>query len=75
MEKHNIEKFVALRDKNPSLSMGVALGGWGEGGRKYSQMVSDPAKRCSFINSVTGDISSLSTMKHHSLHENICVII
>lgn len=53
VEKENFKKFVSLREKNPSLSLGVAVGGWGEGGRKYSQMASDPARRCSFINSVT----------------------
>lgn len=51
---NNMKRFVGLRRKNPRLSFGLGLGGWGEGGAKYSQMVSDPAKRCTFIKSVIG---------------------
>jgi chitinase len=53
VDQGNFQKFVSLREKNPNLKLTVAVGGWGEGGRKYSQMVSVPERRCSFINSVT----------------------
>lgn len=47
-------KFVALKDKYPHLITMLAVGGWGEGGRKYSQMASVPARRQSFVSSVVG---------------------
>jgi len=55
VDKGNFEKFVALTEKNPKLKLLVAVGGWGEGGRKYSTMAGSPQKRCSFINSVVGE--------------------
>lgn len=45
-------KFVALKEKYPHLKPMLAVGGWGEGGRKYSQMSSVPARRQSFVSSV-----------------------
>ena len=45
---------MRLRDNHPDLKVMLAVGGWGEGGRKYSQMAMDPAKRESFVRSVVG---------------------
>jgi len=46
-------KFVALKDKFPNKpKMMLAVGGWGEGGKKYSQMASMPSRRQSFVSSV-----------------------
>lgn len=34
----------------------LAIGGWGEGGKKYSQMAGVPARRTSLINSVIREL-------------------
>lgn len=54
MENDGFKNFVALKDKYPGLHVSVAVGGWGEGGRKYSEMVSVKARRDTFIKSVVG---------------------
>jgi len=46
------ERFVSLRNKWPHLKILLAVGGWAEGGQKYSDMVSEPFKREIFIRSV-----------------------
>ncbi|XP_054734985.1 endochitinase-like [Anastrepha obliqua] len=45
-------KFTELRQTNPNLTMQVTLGGWNEGGLKYSQMVAVAERRQSFISSL-----------------------
>ncbi|EFN87139.1 Endochitinase [Harpegnathos saltator] len=52
VDKGGFKDFVALKHKHPHLKTLVAIGGWAEGGRKYSAMVSDPAKRNSLINGI-----------------------
>lgn len=52
VEQGGYEKFVSLKDKYPHLVTMLAVGGWGEGGKKYSQMASVPARRQSFVSSV-----------------------
>lgn len=59
VEKCGFSKFVALKKKQPSLKTQVAIGGWGEGGKKYSQMVSDKSKRDSLISSAVGKHNSI----------------
>ena len=54
VEKGGYKKFVSLKDKYPHLVTMLAVGGWGEGGKKYSQMASVPARRQSFVSSVVG---------------------
>ncbi|XP_054734998.1 endochitinase-like [Anastrepha obliqua] len=62
VEKGNFRKFTQLRQKNPNLTMQVSVGGWGEGGWKYSQMVAEPERRQSFINSL------VKFMKEYDFH-------
>lgn len=43
---------LALKQINPALKVMIAIGGWSEGGKQYSEMVSTPARRANFIDSV-----------------------
>ena len=60
VQNEGFKNFVALKDKNPDLHVSVALGGWGEGGKKYSQLVSVKERRTTFIASVVGKITLYS---------------
>lgn len=55
VDKGNFLAFNNLRSKYPHLKTSVAVGGWGEGGKKYSALVSVKARRDSFIKSVVGE--------------------
>ena len=46
------ERFVGLKQKWPELKTLVAIGGWAEGGDKYSRMVEQESRRSTFIKSV-----------------------
>ena len=59
IQKDGFNKFVALKEKQPNLKTQVAIGGWGEGGRKYSQMVSVKARRDALISSIVGEYNSM----------------
>lgn len=62
VDKENFVEFNNLRNKYPHLKTSVAVGGWGEGGRKYSGLVGVKQRRDTFIRSVVGEEpSTLST--------------
>lgn len=46
------QDFLRLRELSPSSKLMLSVGGWGEGGQKYSDMVSTGAGRKVFIESV-----------------------
>lgn len=46
------EDFFRLRELSPRSKLMLSVGGWGEGGQKYSDMAASPAGRQSFIDSV-----------------------
>ena len=69
MDQGGYAKFVALKNKYPNLKPMLAVGGWGEGGRKYSQMASVPSRRQSFVRSVVGELSHLRLIFKHGFYE------
>lgn len=46
------DDFLRLRQLSPKSKLMLSVGGWGEGGQKYSNMVSTAGGRQSFIDSV-----------------------
>ncbi|KAF2365895.1 Glycoside hydrolase family 18 catalytic domain [Trinorchestia longiramus] len=44
--------FTAISKSKPHVHSMLAIGGWGEGGKKYSQMAGVPARRTSLIRSI-----------------------
>ncbi|KAK3856867.1 hypothetical protein Pcinc_036841 [Petrolisthes cinctipes] len=52
VQQNGFKNFTDLAKSRPGLKSMLAIGGWGEGGKKYSQMASVPARRTSLINSV-----------------------
>ena len=44
-------QFAALKTYNRDLKTLIAIGGWNEGSRRFSQLVEDPARRRTFIKS------------------------
>jgi len=75
VQKGGFSKFVALKEKHPHLKTQVAIGGWGEGGRKYSAMVSVKARRDSLISSIIGEHSLNMTLFVGLLEKEIYLFI
>ena len=48
----NYRATVDLKKRNPSLKVLIAVGGWAEGGKKYSAMAATPQSRSRFVDSV-----------------------
>lgn len=52
------DDFLRLRKLSPKSKLMLSVGGWGEGGQKYSDMASSSAGRKSFIDSVLETMES-----------------
>jgi chitinase len=55
VKKGGFKKFNELRERYPHLKTSLAVGGWAEGGKKYSELVSQKSRRKIFIASVIGE--------------------
>lgn len=62
MTNNGFANFTALKSKYPGLKTSLAIGGWAEGGRKYSAMAAVPARRESLIRSVIGQWTSTTVI-------------
>lgn len=57
VDQNGFKNFTSLRAAHPGVKLTVAVGGWAEGGLKYSRMVATFQTRQAFIRSVVGEYS------------------
>ncbi|XP_022662471.1 flocculation protein FLO11-like isoform X1 [Varroa destructor] len=51
IEQGNYKKFVGLKQYNPALKTMVAVGGWNEGSKRFTEMVENAENRQAFVRS------------------------
>jgi hypothetical protein len=54
VELSGYSNFTDIKDKYPGLKTLLSVGGWAEGGHKYSALVSVKERRDAFVTSVVG---------------------
>ncbi|XP_059051956.1 endochitinase [Achroia grisella] len=52
VDNNGFRNFTSLRSSHPNVKFTVAVGGWAEGGKKYSHMVGQKSTRMAFVRSV-----------------------
>jgi hypothetical protein len=55
--------FTDIKDKYPELKTLLSVGGWAEGGHKYSALVSVKERRDAFVASVVGKDETMAVIK------------
>lgn len=55
VDLRGFERFTGLKQRYPNLKTTVAVGGWGEGGEKFSKLVTEQWRKTAFINSIVGE--------------------
>lgn len=51
--KGGFERITKMRETYPHLKVSLAIGGWNEGSKNYSNLVAEPARRQRFVKSAT----------------------
>lgn len=62
MELSGYINFTDIKEKFPGLKTLLSVGGWGEGGHKYSALVSVKERRAAFVASVVGKDEAMSLL-------------
>ncbi|XP_037962441.1 endochitinase [Plutella xylostella] len=52
VDQGGFRNFTSLKASHPKVKFTVAVGGWAEGGSKYSRMVADKKSRMAFVRSI-----------------------
>ena len=52
---------MSLKEQNPDLKVMIAIGGWTEGVKKYSQMASSKQNRDEFVKSAVAFVQGILT--------------
>ncbi|KAA0187160.1 hypothetical protein HAZT_HAZT007367, partial [Hyalella azteca] len=60
ISKEGYKRFVALKDKNPDLKVLLAVGGWSDDSKKYSDMALSQSYRNTFVASSLNFVSQYS---------------
>ena len=53
---------MSLKEQNPDLKVMIAIGGWTEGVKKYSQMASSKQNRDEFVKSAVAFVQGILTI-------------
>lgn len=56
IDQNGYRNFTGLKKRYPDKKFMIAVGGWAEGGKKYSRMVAQKSTRQIFIKSVIGKV-------------------